>query len=135
MAGIDPSVFENDAMLSLPGSARVYLCLPTVDMRLSFDRLAALASEVCGQSPLSGHLFVFHSRRRDRIKILYWDRDGLALWYKRLERGTFPIPKPDGDSQSLAASPAELSMLLEGVDISSVRRLGRKPRFNLEKTS
>jgi transposase len=102
-----------------------------VDMRLSFDRLAALAAEVCGQSPLSGHLFVFHFRRRDRLKILYWDRDGLALWYKRLEKGVFPVSRQDTDS--LAVSPAELSLLLEGVDISSFRRLPRKPRFSLAK--
>ena len=101
-------------------------------MRLSFDRLAALAGEVCGQSPLSGHLFVFHSRRRDRLKILYWDRDGLALWYKRLAKGVFPVPKQDSDS--LAVNPAELSLLLEGVDISSFRQLRRKPRFSLPKT-
>lgn len=122
-------------MLSLPGSVRVFLCLPAVDMRLSFDRLAALAGDVCGQSPLSGHLFVFHSRRRDRLKILYWDRDGLALWYKRLEKGAFPFPKPDGECQSLAISPAELSMLLEGIDISRLRRLERRPRFSPEKTA
>ena len=117
-------------MLSLPASVRVFLCLRPVDMRLSFDRLAALAGEVCEQSPLSGHLFIFHSRRRDRLKILYWDRDGLALWYKRLEKGIFPIPKQDG-RDSLAVNPAELSLLLEGVDISSFRRLPRKPRFSL----
>ncbi len=118
-------------MLSLPASVRIFLCLQPVDMRLSFDRLAALAGEVCGQSPLSGHLFVFHSRSRDRLKILYWDRDGLALWYKRLEKGVFPVPRQD--AASLAVSPAELSLLLEGVDISSFRRLPRKPRFSPDK--
>ncbi len=118
-------------MLSLPASVRIFLCLQPVDMRLSFDRLAALAGEVCGQSPLSGHLFVFHSRRRDRLKILYWDRDGLALWYKRLEKGVFPVPKQDAGS--LAVSPAELSLLLEGVDISAFRKLPRKPRFSPDK--
>lgn len=116
-------------MLSLPASVRVFLCLRPVDMRLSFDRLVSLAEEACGQSPLSGHLFVFHSRRRDRLKILYWDRDGLALWYKRLEKGVFPVPKEGGDS--LAVSPAELSLLLEGVDISAFRLMRRKPRFPL----
>ena len=77
---------------------------------------------------------LLHSRRRDKLKILYWDRDGLALWYKRLEKGVFPVPKQDG-RDSLAASPAELSLLLEGVDISAFRQLSRKPRFSLEKTS
>lgn len=120
-------------MLNLPVPVRIFLCLRPVDMRLSFDRLAAMAEEVCGESPLSGHLFVFHSRRRDRIKILYWDRDGLALWYKRLEKGSFPFPKPDAGS--LAVSPAELSLLLEGVDISPFRSLPRRPRFSLAKIS
>lgn len=121
-------------MLNIPTSLPIHLCLPPVDMRLSFDRLAALAAEVCGESPLSGYLFVFHSRRGDRVKILYWDRDGMALWYKRLERGTFPFPKPDSSSQAMRVSPLELALLLEGVQVTAVRSLPKKPRYSLPKS-
>ncbi|MDR2390100.1 MAG: IS66 family insertion sequence element accessory protein TnpB [Planctomycetota bacterium] len=117
-------------MLSLPGDARVFLCLTPVDMRLGFDRLASLVSEAMGENPLSGQLFVFPSRRRDRVKILYWDRDGLALWYKRLERGTFPFPAPEG-SPVLTITSMELSALLEGVNPLAVRKLGKSRRFSL----
>jgi transposase len=117
-------------MLSLPGGAKVFLCLSPVDMRLGFDRLASLASEVMGEDPLSGHFFVFPSRRRDRVKILYWDRDGLALWCKRLERGTFPFPAP-GQSPVLMVTSMELSALLEGVNPLAVRTLKTSRRFSL----
>lgn len=115
-------------MLSLSGGAKVFLCLTPVDMRFGFDRLASLASEVMGEDPLSGHVFVFPSRRRDRVKILYWDRDGLALWCKRLERGTFPFPSP-GPSPVLTVTPLELSVLLEGVNPLAVRMLKKPPAF------
>jgi transposase len=115
-------------VLTLPASVRVFLCLVPVDMRLSFDRLAALAAETHGEDPLSGHLFVFHSRRRDRVKILYWDRDGMALWYKRLEAGTFPFPLP-GASSGVSATAAELSLLLDGVNPGII--VERRRRFVL----
>jgi transposase len=73
--------------LSLPG--RVFLCMLPTDMRKSFDSLAGLVEQELGQDPLAGDLFVFRSRRGDRLKLLYWDNDGLAIWYKRLEEGTF----------------------------------------------
>ncbi len=85
-------------MLSLPSTVRIYLCSQPADMRRAFDGLAAMTQQVIGQNPLSGHLFVFVNRRRDRLKILYWDRDGYALWAKRLERGTFRFPEPKGNS-------------------------------------
>jgi len=90
-------------------------------MRLSFDRLAALARDFHGEDPLSGHLYVFSSRRRDRVKVLYWDRDGLALWHKRLERGAFPFPSPS-PSASLSVTPGALAMLLDGVNPVTARR-------------
>ena len=82
-------------MLSLPPSVRVFVCTQPVDMRLAFDRLAMLAEQVLQENPYSGHLFVYVNRRVDRVKILYWDRSGLAFWYKRLEKGTFRFPLPD----------------------------------------
>jgi len=79
-------------MISLPAAVRVYLYTLSCDMRKSFDSLSALAREVVSVDPLSGHLFVYASKRADRLKILYWDRDGWALWAKRLEAGTYAFP-------------------------------------------
>ena len=82
-------------MINLPPTVRIFLATAPADMRRGFDGLAALTTSVArGQDPLSGHLFVFRNRRGDRIKILYWDRDGLAIWAKRLERGAFRFPPP-----------------------------------------
>ena len=116
-------------MLNPHAHARVHLHLTPVDMRLSFDRLAALARDVCRADPLSGHLFVFPSRRRDRLKILYWDRDGMALWYKRLERGSFPFPAPSDATPALAVTPLELALLLDGIDFSAVKLRRQRPRY------
>ena len=80
-------------MLNLPGSVRVFLCMLPADMRWPFDSLARLVKDLLAEDPLSGHLFVFRNRRGDRVKILYWDRDGYAIWYKRLEQGIFRFPK------------------------------------------
>ncbi len=75
----------------LPSSVRVFVCLTPADMRRSLDGLAALTREILREDPLSGHLFVYFNRRRDRVKVLLWDRSGLALFYKRLEKGTFRL--------------------------------------------
>jgi transposase len=116
--------------LSLPG--RVFLCTLPTDMRKSFDTLAALVQAQLGQDALSGDLFVFRSRRGDRIKLLYWDEDGYAIWYKRLEEGSFVLPAAQGRTpvgeHGLVLRPAELAMLLDGVDWSSVRRQKRYQR-------
>ena len=95
-------------------------------MRKGFDGLAQLVRDRIDQDPLSGHLFVFRNRRRDRIKILYWDRDGLALWDKRLEKGTFRFP--EAKAGHVEVTPAELAAILEGIDLSHARRL---PRYSL----
>ena len=79
-------------MLSLPELVRIYVCTQPTDMRKSFDSLAAVVRDWLGYDPLSGHLFVFRSRRGDRVKLLWWDRDGLTLYYRRLEEGTFRFP-------------------------------------------
>lgn len=117
--------------LSLPG--RVFLCTLPTDMRKGFDTLAALVQAQLGQDALSGDLFVFRSRRGDRLKLLYWDEDGYAIWYKRLEEGSFVLPTADGKraavgEHGLLLRPAELAMLLDGVDLSNVRRHKRYQR-------
>jgi transposase len=118
-------------MLSLALPGRVFVCTLPTDMRKSFDTLAALVQTHLGQDPLSGDLFVFRSRRGDRIKLLWWDDDGYALFYKRLEVGTFVLPAADGQrgqvgEHGLVLRPAELAMLLDGVDLSHVKR---QPRY------
>jgi transposase len=117
--------------LSLPG--RVFLCTLPTDMRKSFDTLACLVQTQLGQDPLSGDLFVFRSRRGDRVKLLWWDDDGYAIWYKRLEEGTFVLPVADGKrhevgEHGLVLRPAELAMLLDGIELSSVKRHKRYQR-------
>ncbi len=81
-----------------------------------------------GQDPTSGHLFLFVNRRRDRIKILYWDRDGLAIWYKRLEMGSFQLPAATRDAASIEMTPTQLSLILSGIDLSSARQRKRYQR-------
>ena len=122
-------------MIGLLRSMRVYVCTQPADMRRSFDGLCGMAEKLMKQDPLSGHLFVFRNRNRDRLKILYWDRDGLAIWYKRLEKGTFQFPTDltldkTGDSNALSAeiSADDLSLLLGGIDLRSVERRKRYVR-------
>ncbi len=110
-------------MFGLSAAVRVYLATEPADMRKSFDGLAALASGSLALDPLSGHLFVFVNKRRDRIKILYWDRDGMAVWAKRLERGTFRLPA--ATSGRVEMTTADLAALLAGIDLNTARR--RRP--------
>ena len=111
-------------MLSLPPPVRIFVCLRPTDMRRSFDGLARMASEVVEQDPLSGDLFVFGNRRGDRAKILYWDRDGYALWYKRLEVGVFRFPQRAGERVAVTAS----ELVLNGIDVREVTRRKRYRR-------
>ncbi len=113
-------------MFGLSAPVRVDLAKQATDMRRSFDGLAALASGSLALDPLSGHLFVFVNKRRDRIKILYWDRDGMAVWAKRLERGTFRIPA--AASGRVEMTTAELAALLAGIDLNTARRRVRYSR-------
>jgi transposase len=101
---------------------RIWLATAPADMRWGFDRLAELARTVTGEDPLGGHLFIFRSRSGDRLKALLWENDGYCLWYKRLEEGTFRFPKVPEGTASLPIKPSELAMLLEGIDLSSVKR-------------
>jgi transposase len=111
-------------MIMLPSAVRIFLCTRPTDLRKSFDGLSGLVQECFSQELLTGHLFLFTNRRRDRIKILYFDRDGLAIWYKRLEAGSFQMPRPiTGDGVEL--QPAQLAMLLSGIDLSTARQRKR----------
>lgn len=109
---------------------RIFLCTSPADMRKGFDTLAALIREHLGHDPLSGHLFLFVGRSRDRLKIMYWDSDGYALWYKRLEEGTFRLPSPKNTGASVELKASELAMLLEGIDLTSIKR---RKRFALSR--
>jgi transposase len=115
-------------MLSLPLPVRLFLCAEPADMRRSFDGLAQMVRSFLGADPLSGHLFVFRSKRGDRIKLLYWDSDGLAIWYKRLEQGSYRFPPVPENAQGLEIRAADLSMILDGVDLESVKRQKRYQR-------
>jgi transposase len=112
-------------VLMPPPSVRVFVASRPVDLRCSFDSLAACTKELLQQDPLSGHLFVFRNRQGDRVKILYWDRTGYCLWYKRLEKGTFRLPSGPG---GVEISAAELVLLLEGIDLAGARQRMRLVR-------
>src|SRR5260221_9604428 len=105
-------------MLNSPSNANIYLCGQAVDLRKSFDGLCGLVESVFQRNVLDGHLFLFLNKRRDRIKALWWDRDGLVIWYKRLERGSFEMPRASGNSQHLELDATELAMLLGGVSLA-----------------
>jgi transposase len=115
-------------MIHLPASVRVYLCLSPCDMRKSFDSLHALVREQLQLDAFAGHLFVFVSRRRDRLKILYWDRDGFALWSKRLEEGSYAVPFADDGELRREITAQELAALLSGIDLSTAARRKRYRR-------
>jgi transposase len=104
---------------------RIYLCAQPADMRRGFDTLAAQVKEFLKHDPFSGNLFMFVSRGKDRLKILYWDRDGFALWYKRLEEGAFKLPQLKQAGAGVELSATELAMLLEGIDLKSIKRSKR----------
>jgi transposase len=121
-------------MLNVPMSLRVFAKTTPTDMRKSFDGLAGLVEQELGQQVESGHLFLFFNRRRDRVKVLWFVGDGLVIWYKRLEGGTFEVPRAklamhDDGSVSPAATiemrTSELTLILDGIELSSVRRRRR----------
>jgi transposase len=116
-------------MINLPHTVRVFLHAPATDLRKGFDALGGLVTTAFGHDPTSGHLFLFVNRRRDRIKILYWDRDGLAIWYKRLESpGTFQLPPVPHDAVSIEMTVTQLSLILSGIDLRSARQRRRYQR-------
>ena len=119
-------------MLTLSAAVTIHVCVLPTDLRKGFDGLCGLAEHVLKQDPLSGHLFVFRNRARDRIKVLYWDHDGLAIWYKRLERGRFQLPtdvQPADETRAgVEISASDMSLLLGGIDLASVKRRRRYQR-------
>lgn len=118
-------------MLSFAGSAPIYLYAGVADMRKSFDGLLGLieqAGMADAQQALSGAWFVFRNRRGDRLKVLYFDGDGLAIWYKRLERGRFQWPRAAVDHKSITVDASQLRLIMEGIDLDSVRRRRRYRR-------
>ena len=116
-------------MLTLPPSVRVYVAAQPTDLRKSFNGLSALVEASFGQDPLSGHLFVFLNRRGDQIRILFWDRTGYAIFGKKLARGRFHLARPvESGATHLEVEAAELSMMLEGLELSkAVRRKRWRP--------
>jgi transposase len=115
-------------MIHLPASVRVYLCLAPCDMRRSFDGLHALVRDHLRLDAFAGHLYLFFSRRKDRLKILYRDRDGFALWAKRLEEGSFAIPAAETGARRIEMTSEELAALLSGIDLTAATRRRRYRR-------
>jgi transposase len=112
-------------MLSVASTARVYLYMQAVDMRRSYDGLHAIVQSKFTRDIRQGDYSMFINRRRDRIKIIWWDKDGLAIFMKRLESGSIQKPIVDSNSKSLIIDHAELSMLLTGIDVSNIKRRKR----------
>lgn len=112
-------------MLAVAPTTRVYLYMHQVDMRRSFDGLVAIVQSEFDRDIRLGDYFMFINRRRDRIKIIWWDRDGLAIFMKRLESGTVQKPASTGNERSLVIDPTQLSMLLTGIDVSNIKRRKR----------
>ena len=118
--------------LSLPmplGQTRIYLYAKNVDMRKSFDGLHAIIQSEFQRDVRFGDLFLFLNRRRNRIKLMYWDRDGLAIWMKRLERGTFQRPQQPTDARHVEMDATDLTLLLSGIELTTVKR---RPRYSFE---
>ena len=108
-------------MWMLPDGLQVFIATKPMDMRKSFDGMAALIQNEFKKDVQSGHLFVFLNKRGDKVKIMYWDRNGFAQWYKRLERGVFRLPQIQG--QVFKVSLSELNLILEGIDLHHEKRL------------
>lgn len=124
-------------MIALPPQVRVFLYRLPTDMRKSFHGLVALVESAVKQDPLSGSLFVFLNRQRDRIKILYWGQTGFCIWYQQLQKGTYQLPdeKSLEEQQTIEVTRSQLSLILDGIELSSARQRTRfqLPRERLER--
>lgn len=112
-------------MLQVPHSLTIYLHRAAVDMRRSFDGLFGIVKNEHAMDVRQGGLFMFLNKRRDRVKLMYWDRDGIAIWQKRLERGRLQHPQPSDNAKYLVIDAEELQLLLAGIELSSVKRRKR----------
>lgn len=120
-------------MLSLPPSVRIFIATQSVDGRKGVDSLAAIVRSQFELDPLNGHLYVFFSKRANRVKLIYWDRDGFAMWTKRLELGRYRVPFDAGGTfRAESIEAAELALILEGIELSGAKR---RPRWQPRKTS
>jgi transposase len=115
-------------MLTIPSAVKLWYCPEAVDMRLGFDGLFALVRSRLNADPLSGHLFIFRNRTADRLKVLYWGGHGLCLWCQRLEAGRYHFPEPAADATALELTPGQFQMILDGIDLTRVRRFKRFSR-------
>jgi transposase len=113
-------------VLTLSPAVSIHRCVRPVDLRLGFDGLAGLVRSHLHADPRSGHLYAFHNKAADRLKVLYWDRHGFCLWCQRLEQGRFHFPA--ATAQALELTAAQLHMILDGIDLSRVRRFKRYQR-------
>ena len=116
-------------MFTVPPQVKIFVALQPTDMRRGFPGLSGQVQATLQQDPLSGHLFLFRNRRRDRVKILFWDGDGYAIYYKQLARGSFEFPPPaDSESPTVEIRASELAMLLDGIELQGRRRRVRYER-------
>jgi transposase len=111
-------------VLGLPPSVRIYFAAELVDMRNGIDGLRAVVEQGFKKDPFDGHLFVFVGKSKDKVKILFWDRNGFVLYLKRLEKGRFQMPVVDERRNHVTMEPTQLAMLLDGIDLNA-RRLAR----------
>ncbi len=109
-------------MLPLLSRFNFYLCARPTDMRKSFDGLCGVVTSALARDPLSGDVYIFFNRRRDRLKLLVWDRTGFWIFYKRLEAGTFQLPSHLSHQTSLEVAYEDLMMIIEGIDLASIKR-------------
>ena len=112
-------------MLSLSPAVKLWFCSQPVDMRLGFDGLFALVKGRLAADPLSGHLFIFRNKNADRLKVLYWGGHGLCLWCQRLEAGRYHFPEALPDKPALELTAGQFQMILDGIDLSDIRRFKR----------
>jgi transposase len=112
-------------MLTVPPSVKLWYCPDAVDMRLGFDGLFSLVQNRLKADPLSGHLFIFRNKTADRLKVLYWGGHGLCLWCQRLEAGRYHFPDAPAGTNAVELSAGQLQMVLDGIDLSRVRRFKR----------